>query len=260
MDISQLSQYGRAVHVLIGSGTRAEAEQAAERLAADGAWDLCGPLLIAASELGARVLVAKLLEVDQYAPLACAAAMRRQQKRAEVMSKKVAMARRVFRDLDTETDQKGVPDHIQAELDDLAATAEESREIADRREAERDACPVRALIVNELNDRMLKSDAALDAMVSVVRASAFEDTRRSAALKIVTHPNALQRLEAANRLDDLVAIALAARLDSAAETVAALLTARVDGIIAGKSKAALKLLLKHHPDAAVREKVNEALR
>ncbi|MBM3473806.1 MAG: hypothetical protein FJX75_11105 [Armatimonadetes bacterium] len=260
MDISQLSEYGRVVHVLIGSGTRAEVEKAVERLAADGAWDLCGPLLIAASELGARVLVAKLLEAEMYPPLACAAAMRRQHKRAEVMTKKVAMARRVFRDLDTETDQKGVPDHIQAELDDLAATAEESREIADRREAERDACPVRALIINELSDRMLKSDAALDAMVSAVRASAFEDTRRSAALKIVTHPNALKRLQAAGRVDDLVAIALAARLDSAAETVAKLLTTNVDDIIAHKSRAALKLLLKHHPDAEVREKANEALR
>jgi len=260
MAISQLDDYGRIVQVMVGSGTRAEAEKAVARLAADQAWDFCGPLLVASAELGARMLIAKLLEAEAYAPLAYAAAMRRQQKRAEVMTKKVAMSRRVFRDIDGEAEGKGVPDHIQAELDDLAATAEEARDIADRREAERDACPVRALIISELSDRMLKSDEALDAMVAVVKASAFEDTRRSAALKIVTHPNALKRLQAAGRVDELVVVALAARLDSAAETVAKLLTERVDEIIADGSAATLKLLAKHHPDPTVRERATGALR
>ncbi len=260
MDTGELSRYGRIVQVLIGSGTRAEAEQSVERLVADQAWDFCGLLLLASAELGARILVKRLLEAEVYAPLGYAAAMRRHQKRAEVMTKKVAMARKVFRDLDTEADGKGVPDHIQAELDDLAYTAEEAREIADRREAERDADPVRALIVNELAGRMLTSDDALNAMVGVVRASAFEDTRRSAALKIVTHANALRRLADAERIDDLVAVALAARLDSAAETVAVLLTPHADAIAAAKSKLALRLLAKHHPDPGLREKANAGLR
>jgi len=260
MDTGKLTGYGRIVQVLIGSGTRAEAEEAVERLMADEAWDFCGPLLIASAELGARILVAKLLERQIYAPLAHAAAMRRQQKRQEVLTKKVAMSRRVFRDIDTESEGKGVPDHIQAELDDLAATAEESRDIADRREAERDADPVRALIVSELAGRMLTSDEALNAMVAIVRASAFEDTRRSAALKIVTHSNALKRLAAAERLDDLVVVALAARLDSAAETVAVLLTPHVDGLAASGKKLALRLLAKHHPDPGLREQANAALK
>ncbi|MBM3499364.1 MAG: hypothetical protein FJX74_11920 [Armatimonadetes bacterium] len=260
MDTGELSRYGRAVQVLIGSGTRAEAEKAVERLTADQAWDFCGPLLIASAELGARILVRTLLEHGQYAPLAHAAAMRRQQKRAEVVTKRVAMSRRVFRDIDTEADAKGVPDYIQAELDDLAMTAEEARDAADRREADRDADPVRALIVNELAGKMLKSDDALDAMVSIVHASAFEDTRRSAALKIVTHSNALKRLAAAERLDDLVAVANAARLDSAAQTVALLLTPHVDALAASGSKLALRLLAKHHPDPGLREKANAGLK
>lgn len=260
MDTGELSCYGRIVQVLIGSGTRADAEQAVERLVADQAWDFCGPLLIASAELGARILVSKLLEAQVYGPLAYAAAMRRHQKRGEVMTKKVAMARRVFRDLDTEGDGKGVPDHIQAELDDLAYTAEEARDIADRREAERDADPVRALIVNELAGKMLTSDEALNAVVAIVKASAFEDTRRSAALKIVTHSNALKRLAGAERIDDLVAVALAARLDSAAATVADLLTPHVDAIVASGAKLALTLLVKHHPHPGVREKANAGLR
>jgi hypothetical protein len=226
MDTSQLSRYGRIVQTVIGSGIRADVERAADRLVAEQAWDFCGPLLTTASELGARVLVARLMEQHVYAPLAYAAAMRRQLKRAEVLSKKAAMSRRVFRDIDTETEAKAVPDHIQAELDDLATGAEEARDIADRREAQRDACPVRSLIVNELAGAMLKSDEALDAMVAIVRASAFEDTQRSAALKIVTHPSALKRLGETRRVEDLTSVALAARLDSAAETVAGIIGSR----------------------------------
>jgi hypothetical protein len=260
MDTGELSRYGRIVQQLIGAGTRAEAQQAVDRLVADQAWDVCGALLIASAELGGRILVARLLEAGVYAPLALGAAMRRQHKRQEVVTKRVAMSRRVFRDIDTETDDKGVPDYIQAELDDLAATAEEARDAADRREADRDADPVRALIVNELAGKMLKSDAAMDAMVSIVHASAFEDTRRAAALKLVTHPNALKRLAAAERTDDLVAVANAARLDSAGVTVATLLTPHVESLLASRSILALRLLAKHHPDPGLREQANAGLK
>lgn len=260
MDISQLSAYGRIVQVVIGAATRAEVEKAVNRLIEDQAWDFCGPLLVAASELGARVLVSRLLEAEAYAPLAYAAAMRRQHKRTEVLTKKAAMTRRVFRDIDMEEGAKGVPEHIQAELEDLAATAEEAREIADRREAQRDACPIRALILNELAPRLVRSDPALDAMVAIVKASAFEDTRRSAALKIVTHPTALKRLQSAGRVDDLVAVALAARLDSAAETVARLLAEHMSDITSSRNKPALQLLARHHPDAAIRDQAAAALR
>jgi hypothetical protein len=260
MDTSQLSRYGRIVQTVIGSGIRADVEQAADRLVADQAWDFCGPLLTTASELGARVLIAKLMERQVYAPLAYAAAMRRQLKRAEVLTKKAAMSRRLFRDIDTETDAKAIPDHIQAELDDLATGAEEARDIADRREAQRDACPVRSFIVNELAGVMVGSEEALDAMVAIVRASAFEDTRRGAALKIVTHPGALKRLGEARRADDLTAVALAARLDSAAETIAGIIGEWGDEIAAKGPRSALRLLAKHHPHPGVREKASGALK
>jgi hypothetical protein len=107
---------------------------------------------------------------------------------------------------------------------------------------------------------MVKSDEALDAMIAIVRASAFEDTRRSAALKIVTHPNALKGLGAARRVEDLTVVALAARLDSAAETIAEIIGEWVDEIAAKGPKSALRLLAKHHPHPGIREKASGALK
>ncbi|MGQ9730073.1 MAG: hypothetical protein ACUVX8_02255, partial [Candidatus Zipacnadales bacterium] len=224
MDCKQLGDYGRIVRVMVGAATRMEVDKAVARIMEDKAWDFCAALLISASELGARQLITTLRKAKVYTPLAYAACMRRQIKRVQIQTKQAVLSRRVFRDIDTETDAKSIPDHIQAELDDLAAVAEESREIADRREAERDACPIRALIVNELAAEMLHSEEALDALLAIVKASPFEDTQHSAALKIVTNANALKCLEAAGRVDDLVAVGLSVQLDSAAQTIAQALT------------------------------------
>jgi hypothetical protein len=257
METQKLADYGRIVQVMVGAATRMQVEEAVDRLVADKPWDFCGALLLSATELGARVLVARLLEAQVYAPLAVAAAMRREIKPIHMQQRKGAAARRVFRDLDSETDSAGVPDHIQAELDDLGAIAEEARDIADRREAQRDADPVRALIVNELGKAAVSSDEAMDALVAIVHAGAFEDTQGSAALKLITNPTALKRLSAAGRTADLVSVANCCGLDSAAQRVAETLAPDLDALVADRAKDALALIGKHHPDPAVRERAVE---
>lgn len=254
MESTKLAEYARPIQALIGGSTRREVETATERLVADQAWELCGSLLCTASELGARTLIPELLERDVYAPLVVAATMRRQIKPAHMQDRRGSGGRRIFRDIDMETDEKGIPDHIQAELDDLKAVAEEARDIADRREASRDADPVRALIVNRLAEKMVSSDEALDALVAIAKASGFEDTQRSAALKLITDPTAVKRLDAAERVADLVTIANCCGLESAAQKVAETLAPRIDALLAGEAKDALALIGKYHPDPAVREK------
>lgn len=254
MDNTKLAEYGRAIRVFIGAGTRREIELATDRLVADQAWELCGSLLCTASELAARVLIPKLLELEVYEPLVVGAAMRRQIKPAHHREPRGAAGRRIFRDIDMETDEKGIPDHIQAELDDLKAVAEEARYIADRQEAERDADPVRTLIVNQLAERVVSTEGALDALVAITEASGFEDTRRSAALKLITHPGALKRLDTAGRVADLVAIANCCGLDSAAQRVAEILAPKIDALLAEGAKDALLIIGKHHPDVTLREK------
>jgi hypothetical protein len=258
MDSGLLGSYSRVVQVMVGASTRAEVDVAVDRLVGDEAWDACGEVLLSATELAARALVARLLECGVYAPLAVAGAMRRQVRPPVRQTRGAGTARRVFMDIDAETATAGVPDYIQAEQDDLAALAAESRDIAARREAERDADPIRVLVVNELAKAMITANAALDALMAVVRASAWEETRRSAALKIVNQPLALRRLAEAGRIEDLLAVATSSRLESAAQKVAGLLTSRVDEVIASGSADAIWLLARHHPDPAVRERATQA--
>ena len=260
MDTSQLVKYGPAVKLIVGTGTRDDVQQAVEQLVADESWDVCGIVLASAAELGARLLVAELIKRQVYAPLAYAACMRRQIKQVAHQVRPGQTARRVFRDFDTETETKAVPDHIKAEMDDLQAQAEESRFIADRRDAERDACPIRALIVAELGNAMTGFSEAVGALIAIVLASAWEDTARSAALKLLTHPNTLPRLVEAGRIDDMVTIANACGLDSAGEKVAELLGGQVDDLIANRKRGAVRLIGRYHSDPAVREKAVAAFR
>jgi hypothetical protein len=258
MDVIQLRDHARTIQLAIGAATRADVEKAVDQLVEAGAWDLVGALLLTASELASRVMVAKALENGVYAPLAAAACMRRQQK-PPAMHRRGGAAKRVFMDIDAETAQAGVPEYIQAEQEDLSALAAESRDIAARREALRDADPVRHLIVNELAKVMLKSPEALDALVVTVKSSAFEETRRSAALKIINSPVALKRLAEAGRAEDLAQIGSCCRLPSAGEKVAELLTPHVEALIAAKSAEGLDILARYHSDPAVREKATRAL-
>lgn len=258
MDLAQIAKYGRTIQLSVGAGTRAEVEQAVAQLADDEAWELFSALLLSASELAARLMVAKALEKKVYAPLAAAACLRRHN-RPPAVQRRGGAAKRVFMDIDLETAQAGVPDYIQAEQEDLSALAAGSREIAARREAERDADPIRILIVNELAHLMLTSEGALEALVAIVQASAWEDTRRSAALKLVNNPLALRRLADAARTDDLVAVGACCRLTSAAEKVALLLTPHLEALVAAKSPDALALLARYHPNAAIREQATRAV-
>jgi hypothetical protein len=203
-------------------------------------------------------MVAKALEKGVYAPLAVAGCMRRQNKPPLLQKRGTSASKRVFMDIDAETAQAGVPDHIQAEHEDLAALAAESRQIAARREALRDADPIRNLVVNELARIMLTAEGALDALLAVVKASAWEETRRSAALKVVNTPLALRRLADEDRADDLIAVGVSSRLASAGERIAEFLTPHVDALIEARSADGLALLSRYHSDADVRERAARA--
>ena len=260
MDTKLLGSHGRAVQLIVGTGSRDDVVKAVDTLAEEEQWDLCGFLLPSAAELGARLLVAKLIELKQYAPLAFAACVRRQVKVTQQTLRPGQTSRRVFRDIDTETEEKAIPEHIKAEMDDLASQADEARYIADRREAERDSCPVRALIVNELGKIMTGNAGAINALIAVVRAAAYEDTKRSAALKLLTNESVLPKLAEASRIDDMVYIANACGLDSASEKVATILAPKMDELIDAKKRMALRLIGRFHSEQGVRDRANVALR
>jgi len=260
LDSQTLAKHGRAVQLIVGTGSRDDVEKAVDQLIEGEQWDMCTVLLSTGAELGARILVSRLIEAKQYEPLAYAACTRRQIKATQQALRPGQTARRVFRDIDSETEGTAIPEHIKAEMDDLASQADDARFIADRREAERDACAIRALIVNELGKVMAGNVDAIKALISIVRASAWEDTKRSAALKLLTNDAVMPKLAEADRVDDMVYIANACGLDSASEKVAEILAPKLDELIENKNRIATRLIGRFHSDQATRDKANVALR
>ncbi len=259
LDSQTLAKHGRAVQLIVGTGSRDDVEKAVDQLIEAGEWDMCTVLLTTGAELGARVLVARLIAAKQYDPLAFAACTRRQIKATQQTLRPGQTARRVFRDIDAETEGTAIPEHIKTEMDDLASQADDARFIADRREAERDACAIRAFIVTELGKVMTGNVDAIKALISIVRAAAWEDTKRAAALKLLTDDSVMPKLAEANRVDDMVYIANACGLDSASEKVAEILAPKLDELLEKKNRVAIRLIGRYHSDQATRDKANAAL-
>ena len=126
IDCDLLGKYGHQVQLIVGTGSREEVQKAVDELVADEQWELCGLLLASAAELGGRMLVAKLLEAKQFAPLAYVASIRRQIKVTQQTVRPGQTTRKVFRDIDHEDGEAGIPEHIKAEMEDLASQANEA--------------------------------------------------------------------------------------------------------------------------------------
>ncbi|MFQ6096618.1 MAG: hypothetical protein ACE5O2_02750, partial [Armatimonadota bacterium] len=127
-----------------------------------------------------------------------------------------------------------------------------------RRDQAMDRDPVREAIVNRIAET-LHSDAALDALVTIAKASAWESTRRRAAMKIANNEGAVKRLVGARRLADIAAVTKASALRSvAAKFTKALEEAAVAGGREG-DRETLEFMAAHHPDPAAREAARSEL-
>ena len=171
-----------------------------------------------------------------------------------------ARARRAFRDIDAEDNESGVPEHILQEAQDIAESAEASRLTALSREAGVDRDALREFIVTELAKRLSTDPQAGEALVVIARASAFEDARRTAALKLANHDLTMQRLAREGRGADMIAVADNSGLESVRTNMARALGPVLGAMRAQKDWASLRWAGKHHPDPKAREAVAEVLR
>jgi hypothetical protein len=260
MDLTALVESGRRVEKLVlGAAVGREIESAVHDLASRGEWRLLGEILLTASEVSGNRILDCLFENEQYDVVALAACLRRQLARRGLAQRRVGASRRVFRDFDeTDTDAR-IPADVLAEAEEISQLADRSREAAARREAELDRDPMRDRMVARLGDALVKSRAALEALLVVVRASAFEDTRRGAALRVANHPASVRALAEAGRTADLLAVAEAAGLDSVSQNIAGAMTDPSAAKIKASDTAVVAFLAKHHPDEAVRQKAKETL-
>lgn len=253
MDLADLMKHGRTIETIV-EGTGWQLDEVIDKLVASGDDDLAGRLLVSAAEISARQLAQKLLAREAYGPLAVAACLRRQPRRpGEGASGGGGVARRIFRDIDAEDDAKGVPDYIRSDIEEMASSAAAARTSAMARDAVMDRDPIRQYIVDNIAPKMPHSEAAMDAMVAIARASAWEETRRTASLKLANDPISVARLARALRTEDIVDICQTALLTQVSETFATEMGKNFQAYADARDAAALEFIAAHHPDQRFRD-------
>ncbi len=252
MDLQTLITSASTIRTIV-EGTGWKLDESIDEVVASRDWELAGRLLVSAAEVSARQLAQKLVAAEAYTPLAIAACFRRQPRRHGEGTAGGGVSRNVFRDIDAEADAKGVPDYIRADIEELAKTADQTRSSAMSREAAMDRDAIRQYIIDQLGPRLPHSEAAMDAMVAIVHASAWEETRRSAALKVANDPISVARLARGLRTADLVVVAEMALLKAVAETLAREMGKHFKPFSDARDIAALRFMAENHPDPKYRE-------
>lgn len=248
MRLQDLVRNARTITVVV-EGSSWQLEEVIDQVVESGDWDLAGHLLVSASEISARQLAAKLIAKEAFEPLAVAGCLRRQPRRpGEGAVGAVGVSRRIFRDIDAEDNGKGVPEHIRADIEELSSTADATRASALSREAAMDRDPIRQYIVDNIAPRMPFSEEAMEAMVAIARASAWEETRRAAALKLANEPISVNRLASSLRTEDILEIARTALLGKVSETFAREMGKYFQAYADKKDVAAIEFIAEHHPD------------
>jgi len=260
MELTTLSQYGYSLRMLFEGLSDLEASAALDRMVAAGQWELLATITITANEVSARRTVLKMLEHGRLAELVLPACLRRQVRRQEVIFASAGRSRRAFRDIDAEDDSSAVPEHILQEAQDIADSADASRMSALSREAGVDRDPLREFIVNEIAKRMNTDPDAGEALMVIAKASAFEDARRTAALKIANHEMTMKRLAREGRAADMITVAENSGLSSVKGNIARALGPVMGAMRAQKDWPSLRWAGQHHPDPRAREAVAQVLR
>jgi hypothetical protein len=259
MNLENLSQHGYSLRMLFEGLSDIESGAALDRLVQAEQWELLAMIAVTANEVSARRTVVKLLEHDRLAELVLPACLRRQVRRQEVIMGG-GRGRRVLRDIDAEDSDAGVPEHILQEAQDIADSAETSRMAALSREAGIDRDALREFIVSEVAKRLNTDPQAAEALVVIAKAGAFEDARRTAALKIANHELTMKRLAREGRGADMITVADNSGLASVRTNVARALGPVLGAMRAQQDWASLRWAGKHHPDPKARDAVADVLR
>ncbi|MEI6502624.1 MAG: hypothetical protein WCP21_16565 [Armatimonadota bacterium] len=259
MQLEDLSRYGGDVRTLFEGLLEVDLDRALERMAAAEQWQSLATLAITAAEVPARRIVNRLLAEQRFAELVLPACFRRQVRRQDMTVGSPMRAKRVLRDIDAEADEAGVPEHILQEAQDIAESADNSRMAAFSREAATDRDPVRELIANEIAKHLNTSELAADALMTIAKAGAFEDARRTAALKINNNEIVMRRLARDGRGADMIVVADNSGLESVRSNIARALGPVLGAMRAQQDWASLRWAGKHHPDPKAREAIAKVL-
>ncbi len=259
--IELLKAYAQEIGPLVEGNPPWRVQPALHRLFEEEQWELMSLLLLSVAEVTAREIILKLLELRKYEPLVVAACLRRHiRTQPFVFRSGQGAARRVFRDIDAEgVDTAGIPEHILEEMREMAELAERTREAQLLRSEAMDRGPMREFIINRLAERLATDTEAMEALLVVARAAAWEETRRAAAMKIANSPQSVKRLVDALRTEDLLTVARASQLEAVARKFAAALAEHMDALRERGDTEALEFIARHHEDENVRRAAWRAL-
>ncbi|HUS81135.1 MAG TPA: hypothetical protein VM283_07685, partial [Armatimonadota bacterium] len=259
VDSETYSKYSRQIITLVEGTMVGDVQKSVERLLADEQYDLIADVLITASEVSARRLVDALLAREIIEPLIPAACLRRELRRPSMTGGASLGGGAIFRDFETDDEGPGVPDFIREEAEAITTSANQSRRIAAQKEAELDRDAIRARIVDQLVERLNTSDEALKALATIARTSAFEETRRGAAMKLANNKIATGKLIRAGRHRDLLVIADASGSIAVKSRIARSLAEAMPDQNAPEYRPALELVAEHHPDEETKAAARGAL-
>ena len=253
-----LQRHASVVPALIDGVAARQLEPIIARLCADGRWDLMAIAAVSALEIPGRMMINCLLDNKRYMDLVPAACMRRMQRRPDRSS--AAMGANVFRDWDSEgSGGEGIPEEVRNELEDLASSARARRQIASYQAAEVDRDPLREYIVTQLAERINREPEALKTMIVIARASGWEETRRTAAMKIANNKRLVDRMVKSGWTRQLVEVAHNTTLASAQKNIAGQMAAFLADFITKQDRVALEFVAEHAADAEAKAAAQTAL-
>ena len=123
-----------------------------------------------------------------------------------------------------------------------------------------DRDPLRTMVVTRLTEKMLTERAAVEALITIALASAFEETRREAAMKVANNKRLVAAMVKAARIADLAGVADSTALTSAKQNIAKTMAAEFERWRIEGNRPALEFIAENHAELGMREAAKTALR
>ncbi|MGD9497344.1 MAG: hypothetical protein AB7Y46_13680 [Armatimonadota bacterium] len=234
--------------------------QAIDELIEAEQYELLSHLMLTGSEISVRRMTDALIKREVFEPLVAGACMRREVKRAVPVGGAGLGGGRIFRDIEAPAEgEAAIPEHILEEAEAISQHASQARRIAAQREARLDRDPVRQHIVDRLAELLNTSEAAMEAMIAIARASVWEETARAAAMKLGSNKIVVGRISRAGRVDDMIAVGDGAGSEAVRQIIARSLAEALPDVSHPSYRAALEYIEQHHPSEAHRRAAAQAL-
>ncbi|NLO06356.1 MAG: hypothetical protein GX131_11080 [candidate division WS1 bacterium] len=260
MDASVFAKWSSQIEELMAGNLERLVREALGELIEAGEFELLSHLMLTGPEFTARRMTDALIKVGRFEPLIAGACLRREIRRGGQHAGGALGSKAIFRDFEApEAGEPGVPEHIMEEAEAIASHANQARRIAAQREAQLDRDPVRQHIVDRLGELLNTSEDAMEAVIAIARTSVFEETARSAGMKLGNNKIVMGRISRAGRVADMVAVGDASGSQAVKTIIARSLASAMPESSDPSYRAALEYVADHHPQEAVQRAARKAL-